>query len=321
MRIGPLISNSELLDIQTRVVRDLAWCVTIGSIVHPVAPTAIAPSQISAQLANLSAPASSIPIWSSPRRWWSCDVVSRSLPWFRDHLSFLDRRPEELIRWMRGTESLRHGLRYERFLTYFFHRHPDIEVLAADLPVRRSNRTIGQFDFVLNVGGQTIHVEVAIKYYLRLDQSWRTDRCLGTDLTDRLDIKLAHSLGRQLHLGSHKAAVGALSAYGIDRLDGAQLDLKGILFDRIEELDCNSDGIPNYWFCTRDKLEALRWARDLDWALVTGDRWFSPVLCSEVECEKLPAVLDLTDSKRPTIVAGLDGSGELTRGVILHRPY
>lgn len=72
---------------------------------------------------------------------------------------------------------------------------PGHTLLAARLPVRNAERTIGEYDFLLTTAaGDTLHIELAVKIYLVVE-----GLALGPGLQDALPLKL-QVLRRQLAL-------------------------------------------------------------------------------------------------------------------------
>lgn len=323
MGIGTLVAERDLLTIRRRLVRDLAWSVLIGPIVRPIAPRAIAPRSIASALAAESSYGEPVPLWSSPERWFGDGLVLESWERFRRHLAHLDDDPSALERWMAGSDRRRHGLRYERFLAYYLEWHPEVELLVHDLAVQGRDRTLGQFDFVYRLAGCIVHLEVAIKYYMRLGRPWETQRCLGTDLVDRLDRKLAHGLARQLRLSNTEEGERVLAAADIPRVDERRFVVRGLLFDPLGRLDGDGadDTVPRYWAATRAELRERSWARSLRWAEASRGEWFSPVTLDEVESCDLEEILDVPLEGLPRLVLGLDDGGEATRGILLDRAY
>lgn len=331
MRIGPLVPAAELVSIENRLVRDLAWSVTIGPIVHPVSPRPIAPRAIATQLAALGTPGEPLPLFSSADRWLDNGFTLDWWGQFKDHLDDLDRDPAPLERWMTGTERLRHGLRYERFLSYFLEWHPQVDLLVHDLPVQGAERTLGQFDFIVRIGGVVTHLEVAIKYYLRLGKPWESARCLGTDLSDRMDRKIAHALSRQLALSAGEAGAQTLREAGLPHPRARRFSLRGLLFDRLSLLEAppaagtaavgGEGAIPQYWLATRRELAAREWAQGLRWAVAGRGEWFSPVRAVEVEAVSLEELLEEPVDGVPRLVPGLTETHEATRGILLDRDY
>ena len=103
--------------------------------------------------------------------------------------------------------SGRLGIYYETLWGFILQHLPDIEILAANLPVRNQQRTLGEYDLICQQDNNILHLELAIKFYLGLpdgDTSLpsSTTQWMGPGLRDRLDIKLQRLFHHQLTLAN-----------------------------------------------------------------------------------------------------------------------
>ena len=125
-------------------------------------------------------------------------------------LQALEHDPSPLLHWLDGQASGRLGHYAERLLAFWFQLAPHIELVAANLPVRDgSGRTIGEFDFLVRLDGEALHVETASKFYLQLGHG--PDTLIGPSLRDAWALKAA-KLREQLQLSRHSAAQRILPA-------------------------------------------------------------------------------------------------------------
>ncbi|MDA3948014.1 MAG: DUF1853 family protein [Spirochaeta sp.] len=265
------MTERELLTFRSRLVRDLAWAITVPSLVRPVFPPGpLAPDTP----AGAPVTDTAIPVVSDPTHWLSATAVQASWQRVYPHLRELDRDDTPLRRFLVGAERLRHGLRFERLLAYWFQLDPEITVVTADRQIFADGRTVGQIDFVLDWAGEITQLEVAIKYYLQFGADTALDRYLGTDLRDRLDIKLAHMLFHQrtIRLPEPESLTDPTSVVSI----------RGRLYRRFVPGD--DDDLPTYWWI--DVRDLRRPAADRDvkdvcrrWLWARGERshWFSPL--------------------------------------------
>lgn len=123
-------------------------------------------------------------------------------------LQALDADPAELQHWLARQPTRRLGHYAERLLSFWFRLAPHIELVASNLPVRGPDgRTVGEFDFLLRLDGQPLHLEAASKFYLQLGRS--ADTLTGPSLRDAWALK-AHKLQTQLRLSRHPAAQAVL---------------------------------------------------------------------------------------------------------------
>ena len=119
-------------------------------------------------------------------------------------LAALEQDPAPLYAWLADQPCRRLGHYAERLLAFWFHLAPHIELVAANLPLRdASGRTIGEFDFLIRLDGEPLHVETASKFYLQLGEG--PDSLVGPSLRDAWLLK-AGKLQAQLQLSRHPLA-------------------------------------------------------------------------------------------------------------------
>ena len=127
---------------------------------------------------------------------------------------------------------------------YFLSHNGTTQLIAANLAARNQSTDLGEFDLIYkhpHLG--IIHLEIACKYYLAKDQQtedWTT--WLGPGKTDRLDLKLNHTLHKQINLADKPIACEQLFTYiqsqqlappSQDKLLTKQLFIGGRLFYRL----------------------------------------------------------------------------------------
>lgn len=115
----------------------------------------------------------------------------------------LDAAPAPLLAELAAHPLRRLGFYAEQLLGYWFRHAPHCQLLAANLPLRDGQQTVGEFDFLLNLDGVALHLETASKFYLQLadgSAAW-----VGASLRDALLLKAAKTQ-QQLQLSRHPAA-------------------------------------------------------------------------------------------------------------------
>lgn len=190
---------------QSAAVRDLAWALLSAPLLrdapwaqrHPLAGSAWAddPQRLAAWL-------------------WRLDEDDRAL---RD--------------WLQRHPIRRLGLYYEQLWQFALRAAPGIELIAANLPIREGNRTLGELDLLLRDGAGVHHLELAMKLYLGPDARDGGDPAewIGPGGRDRLDLKLERLSSHQLPLSARAEGLAALTALGVHHAD-ARLWLGGCLF-------------------------------------------------------------------------------------------
>jgi len=152
-------------------------------------------------------------------------------------LSELDANPAELIRYLEALKSPRLGIYFEGLCGFFFRFFPDFTLIAQNLQVNRptggnAKQTLGEFDFIVQHGSQTLHIETAVKFYLgtgeqnshTLAQYW-----VGPNANDRLDKKVDRLQSHQLALGEWAEGKAELAKHGVSKITVCLL-MAGYLF-------------------------------------------------------------------------------------------
>jgi hypothetical protein len=320
------VQESEL----SRRERDLAWALSLDSVVeveYPPKPFERATS--AAELSRLgdqplptsdSSPSSAASPSPVPRP----RIISNPDHWMPDR--FFERGLRVVS--MEGADTsdlpsvgdLRHGITYERYLRRWFDLDPEVEVLAQGLEIR-SSRTLGQFDFLLRWEDQVYHLEVAIKFYLRLGGPDALDRYVGSDLRDRLDHKVAHMLFRQRRLREHRETLAELRARRLPVPGRAVASIRGVIYPPLPE---TVTGVPARWWATSGEWERRADLRRLHWTVVGPSQWFSPLRHQEaswVPGSSFDPRWYLPTPGRALCIAGIEPDsperGESTRGFIV----
>jgi len=142
----------------------------------------------------------------------------------------LDQDSGALQQWLSLSRTRRLGLYYERLWQFAVQHAPGVELLAANLPIRRAGHTLGELDMLLRDRDGVHHLELAIKLYLGPQDGHGQDTAqwLGPGCHDRLDRKLAHLAQHQLPISARAESREALAALDIQQFD-AHLWLGGYL--------------------------------------------------------------------------------------------
>ncbi len=161
---------------------ELAWLLTCPTLLSPKAHPVI----LTQPLANLPEPVRT------------------------ENLDQLAKKPEEIEasfhNLLADRRSSRLGIRYEALWQSLYLHVPHYQPLAANLPVRDSQRTLGEYDLLYRVNSpsqepQFYHQELAIKFYLGKKHSagdWYD--WIGPDKKDQLGRKMELMLNRQMTL-------------------------------------------------------------------------------------------------------------------------
>lgn len=113
--------------------------------------------------------------------------------------------------------KLRLGHQVEYAFLQLLESHPDYEVLAHSLQVKKRNRTIGELDFLVRHNKKVYHIEVSCKFYLIDPEiSEPIHRLVGPNRGDMFFTKLDKTKKQQLPLLHTKECLQQLQALDID---------------------------------------------------------------------------------------------------------
>lgn len=228
-----------------------------------------------------------------------------------DRLLALDRHPAALNDWLSARRTDRLGAYAESLLAFWLAQQPPgVELLAANLAVRADARTVGEFDFLLRVHGQPLHVEMACKFYLEAAPGcW-----VGSDLRDAMAIKHAR-MASQLALVRDARAQATLPP-GFAGCPSRTL-LRGQLFRSAVDPEEGS----NWWRRTGDAWPAR--VADSRYLLLRRLEWLPPA-CDNGENVSTAAALRerLTGRGKAAMVAEMQEAGdgrwrEVSRGFVV----
>jgi hypothetical protein len=193
-----MISEQHVANFQQRAVRDLAWALfnpTLFQSVHDIPHD-----------------------WLQPV--WQDEAV---LPW----LHAVDKDPSALLEHLKDQRATRLGIYFEQLLSFYFSHYPRFSLIAKNLQANNSQRTIGEYDFIVwdTYDEQHYHIEVAVKFYIGL-QTLETDITknipmynwhlwVGPNKKDTLAIKMHHLMQHQLRLSKTSAGKAALERIGL----------------------------------------------------------------------------------------------------------
>jgi hypothetical protein len=163
--------------------------------------------------------------------WYSNDWYQRAGSESAELMRDTDNHPEQLEAMLAEQLDRRLGNYFETLWAYWLSVNPRFELVGRNLQINEQGRTFGELDFIVydRSIGKYLHWEVAVKFYLGRGDTGLQRNWLGPRKKDRLDLKVAHLLNRQLTYGSHPRVRQWCDSRGI-RIDACAVILKGRLF-------------------------------------------------------------------------------------------
>ena len=118
------------------------------------------------------------------------------------HLKALIQDPSPLHQWILARSHQRLGRYFESLLGYALYHCPLFSDVQQGILVKDKQRSLGELDFVFKdqSSGQFCHLEIAVKFYLRLDQSTTLDSFVGHQGGDRFSHKIRLMVEKQIPL-------------------------------------------------------------------------------------------------------------------------
>jgi len=197
-----------LSEFRHQCVRDLAW--------------AIASPPLHSQVVS-KAPQHCV--W--PTSQWYQQLYDESLPWLKK----LDSDPSALEALIGKQRDRRLGKYFETLWFYWLKFSPRYEIVENNVQVIIDGETLGEIDFIVfdKITRQTIHWELAVKFYLGHGDTREMKNWHGLNLRDRLDIKVDHLLHKQSMISKDRRVKQWLHRHKI-KIDQCAVILKGRLY-------------------------------------------------------------------------------------------
>jgi len=252
-----------------------------------------------------------------------CDLAPALTPARRLWLERLDRDAAPLLTHLAERPTGRLGLYFEQLWQFFLHSDSQVELLAHNLPVQDTQRTVGEFDclYYCRRRQRHVHAEFAVKYYLGVPAADGArgggTHWLGPDPRDRLDRKLDQMVKRQVRLGETAAGQAVLASLGIADVT-REIVFRGQLYQPASRplplpAGYHRDNSPGVWTTLRHF--ASRADIPDRYLLLPRLRWLSPAIADAVDrplsAQDVCALLDTRfgAGRGPAPVARLDAAG------------
>ncbi len=159
----------------SRVVRDLVWVIASPPLVSGIIGDTV---------------------------WWNNKVCRKEFNACLPALIKLDQNPRALIEHLGQLQSARLGSMFEGLISFWLKISPNYQLLAQNIQIIEEGITHGEIDFILRdlQSQKTIHLEVAVKFYLGSPPFEDPFRWFGTNTKDQLGKKLHHLQTNQSQL-------------------------------------------------------------------------------------------------------------------------
>ena len=278
------------------VVRDLAWCISSPALIQRS---------------------------DTGMHWPTSEWFSKTGTAFHETLRHLDSRPESLQAFIRGRKDHRLGFYFEALWRFWLSNNDRYRLLHANIPVRGGGRTLGEFDLLVKdlETGRTLHWELAVKFYLGVNETVLPANWWGPAQRDRLDLKTRRLLEHQGKLSHQPESRDLLKTLDL-RVDETWLIFKGRLFYPLHQIAeapdvASPEHLRGFW----TRLRALEKLPDSLWIPLERHQWLAPLADIEaVECLDNRRLADYWQGKalsHPACIARIENGHETNRGFIV----
>jgi len=268
---------------------------------------------------------------------WPTIVAPDKNEWVDTWLLRLDNDPRPLLQHLAKEKSHFLGTYFESLWGFYLEAHPSFNLIAKNLQVNGRQKTIGEFDFIIQdcISGDFIHQEIAIKFYLGFKKenshsfSDGEHIWFGPQCRDRLDLKIDKLINTQTRLSKTEAGQCTLNSACKQHTNednknlsqiSSQIVLKGYLFypendTVIAPSYCNPKHLKGSWITLTSLTNNIE-AADA-WCLLSKSNWMSRFQLEYGQTEPyrnfyihqtdlLEAVSEkINKESRPWMVAGL----------------
>ena len=229
---------------------------------------------------------------NTPKCIWQNDLFfAQQWELFQPLFAELKSDATPLMNYMATIKDQRYGHYFESLWAFWLARHPKYELIGQQIPIRNSIQTLGEFDFILRdrQTGEGIHLEVAIKFYLKHGSNKHMYDWVGTRHNDTLGRKISHMEDHQLHLSKHDLALKWATEHNI-KIDHKWAIAKGRLFFPYDKSTWNSDGFfemnpsceKGWWIADQDFLH-MDMPKNRTWSVMPYDKKMAPMHIDEIE--------------------------------------
>jgi hypothetical protein len=245
---------------------------------------------------------------------------------YADRLAALDRDPSALYETVDAEKDRRLGKYFEQLWRFWLLDNPRYRMLHANLAVRSNERTLGEFDLLVEdrVSRRHLHWELALKFYLGVGDTREPANWWGPALRDRLDLKTERMLNHQSRLSKQPQAAALLRQLGV-RIDETWLIVKGRLFYPRHQPRNPPHGAGHahergFWQTRSGFLKSAA-VDDAHWLELGQRQWLSPLAAGTtgdaVEGAALAERPVGQPLARPLCVARIIAGSETSRGFVV----
>ncbi len=219
--------------------------------------------------------------------------------------------------------KFRLGIHFEKIFQAWLEQHPSYKLAAANLQIQSLERTLGEFDLLVDSNGEIEHWELAVKFYINCQNPADAGQWYGPDPADTFKGKVDRLTQHQLKLAELAASQTLLQSMDLT-IDRVRCIIKGRLyypFDQPGEKIAPKIANPNHlsgWWLKQDDLDELA---DRKIVYLEKKYWLSALTSSDqvtiMSIEEVRNFLTRTKQIAPQFALLDKDLNETSRGFIL----
>ncbi|WP_018623325.1 DUF1853 family protein [Kangiella aquimarina] len=215
------------------------------------------------------------------------------------------------------------GVYFEQLWHHLIRSNPSYELIRSNQQVIINKQTLGEFDSIIEShhAKETVHCELAVKFYLQIGSGEEMANWVGPNLRDRFDRKFKRLLSHQLALSS-KVEVKAWLEQQQLVIDQSALLTRGRLFYAIQNFlnqtythpaEVATDHLKGFW-ATHEEFNSYREQNNFEWYQLPRMYWLSEL--TENDYPEVKKLGRLNQEQLATIV-GMQNGKEVVRGFVV----
>jgi hypothetical protein len=176
---------------------------------------------------------------------------------WQEILAALNQNPTPLINFIEQRDAKRVGFYFEALISFAIQHAYSLSLIKEHIQLNHNKNTLGEIDFLIrdNTSGECIHLETAIKFYLKSDP-WFTpenpyQQWLGPMVKDRLDLKLNKLIHHQVQITQHPDYPSCENAALLPKVNKRAVLMTGYLFNN------QFERTQNYWLTQKETPDHL----------------------------------------------------------------
>ena len=215
------------------------------------------------------------------------------------------------------------GVYFEQLWHHLVRSNPSYELLRANQQVIINKQTLGEFDSIVQSlrSKETVHCELAVKFYLQIGSGYQMADWVGPNLRDRFDRKFQRLLSHQLSLSGKPEVKSWLHQQQLV-VDQTALLTRGRLFYAIDNFlsenfrypqEVEADHVKGFW-ATHEEFKRYQEQSGYEWFQLPRMYWLSELTENDYPQVKK---LDPLNQEQLATVVGMQNNEEIVRGFVV----